>query len=132
MRRDRYRSIDRSASSFDTSRARQSMTIGRRALDREARARDAMDAMDARSIVRAIVRDPSRSVDVERPRKRRWRAFGHFKVVSETARKFKRALFRAFFGEGLGGAIRPSGAAAFAETGGRGSGSAWTRGDDDK
>ncbi len=107
MRRDRYRSIDRSASSFDTSRARQSMTIGRRALDREARARDAMDAMDARSIVRAIVRDPSRSVDVERPRKRRWRAFGHFKVVSETARKFKRALFRAFFGEGLEEKRRP-------------------------
>ena len=130
MRRDRYRSIDRSASSFDTSRARQSMTIGRRALDREARARDAMDAMDARSIVRAIVRDPSRSVDVERPRKRRWRAFGHFKVVSETARKFKRALFRAFFGEGLGFVGR-GGASESRGIGRRETGRAWTRGDGD-
>jgi len=34
-------------------------------------------------------------------------AFGHFKVVSETARKFKRALFRAFFGEGLEEKRRP-------------------------
>ena len=71
---------------------------GRWVLDRETRARDAMDAMDARSIVRAIVRDRSRSVDVERPS----RDIASFRVVSETARKFKRALFRAFFGEGLG------------------------------
>ena len=73
------------------------MTIGRWALDREASARDAMDAMDARSIVRAIVRDPSRSVDVERPR-RDDVMHRVIQVVSETARKFKRAFSRLFRG----------------------------------
>jgi len=39
--------IDRSTSSFDTSRAFKSMTIGRWVIDREASARDAIDAIDA-------------------------------------------------------------------------------------
>ena len=74
------------------------MTIGRCALDREASARDAMDAMDARSIVRAIVRDLSTSSVLGNDDRE---TSDIIRVVSETARKFKLALFRAFFGEGL-------------------------------
>jgi len=69
------------------------MTIGRRALDRETRARDAMDAMDARSIVRAIVRDPSRSVDVERPS----RDDGAHSDISKSSRKRRGNLNARFF-----------------------------------
>ena len=99
MRRDRYRSIDRSIRAVVRHVSRASIDDDRamRARPRGERAR--RDGRDGRSIDRS--RDRSRSVDVERPRNDDGNASDIIRVVSETARKFKLALFRAFFGEGL-------------------------------